>query len=253
MHDKDRWKATCAWGRKKPRCYFLGMGDYLDLASTSERLILGNPALHESTKKTLEQLYLDQVKGFCKDIEFMRGRLIGICGGNHYGMFPNGTTTDQKIAELMGCKYLGVSSLMRVTMRQVGTKHRWAQSVDIMIHHGRGTGRTVGGSINAVVKLADVAEADIYLMGDNHAKEIAHRDKLRLGHGGNSRIRLRHRKRVFARTGSYLKGYEEDCESYIVDGAMPPSELGSIKLELTPRRDMTGGDEFGSIDVHGSI
>lgn len=252
MHHAEKWAEYLAWAKSKPRAYFLGLGDYDDLASTSERLILNNPALHESTVRTLEELYLNNVLRFTKDIEFMRDRLIGLMGGNHFGVFPNGTTTDQKMCEILGCKYLGVNTFIRLSFHKTGdTGKRLA--LDIFAHHGRGGGRTIGASLNPVHAMNNIAEADIYLMGDNHQKEVAHKEKLRLTGSRTNGVVLTHRKQLYARTGSYLKGYEENTQSYIVDALLPPSDLGSIKIELTPKRIEKGDEDRMIIDIHASI
>jgi hypothetical protein len=152
MCDEGRWMEFLAWAKTKPRCYFLGMGDYDDLGSSSERLLLGNPNLHDSTVQTLENLYLKHTKRFVKEIEFMRGRIIGLLEGNHYGEFQNGTTTTQKMAEMMGCKYLGVSTFIRLSFKSK-TNHKTCMATDIWAHHGKGASRLVGGSLNRVEQM----------------------------------------------------------------------------------------------------
>ena len=252
MHHAEKWREYLDWAKTKPRAYFLGLGDYDDLASTSERLILGNPSLHDSTIKTLEELYLNNVIKFAQDIGFMKPRLIGLLGGNHFGSFSNGTTTDQKLCELLKCKYLGVNSFIRLSLQQKGTSGKKA-CVDIFAHHGRGGGRTIGASMNPVHAMSNVAEADIYLMGDNHQKEVAHKERLRLVTSKTTGVALTHRKQLYARTGSYLKGYEENTQSYIVDALLPPSDLGSVKIELTPKRIQKDDEDRIVVDIHASI
>ena len=247
----DRWHEMLEWGKTKKRCYFLGMGDYDDLGSTSERKLLNSPDLHDSTVKTLEDLYLKHVKRFAEEIKFMKGKLIGILNGNHFGMFQTGVNTDQKLAELMGCSYLGANSFIRLKFWCRTRKQRGYTTVDIWAHHGRGGGRTVGGSMNPVEQMAQSAEADIYLMGDNHQKSAIHKSRLRLNGAGP--LALSHRKILLCRTGSFLKGYEQNCASYVVDAGLPPTELGVVKIELTPRRDQKGGTDVTWIDIHASI
>jgi len=253
LHHAEKWDEYRQWAALKPRSYFLGMGDYDDLASTSERFILNNEILHDSTIQTLEGLYLNNTIRFARDIEFMKGRLIGLLGGNHFGRFSNNTTTDQKLAELMGCAYLGVCSFVRLSFVNIarGEGHTGSHCVDLFLHHGKGGGGTAGASMNPVMKMAETADADIYLMGDNHQKGVLHKEKLRLTSG--KQLNLSHRKQVFARTGSYLKGYEPNTISYIVDALLPPSDLGSIKIELTPRRSQKDGQDREYIDIHASI
>jgi len=249
--DKERWLETLAWGKKKPRCYWLGMGDYDDMASASERHILGDPRLHDSTAKTLEQLYLKHTTKFAKEIEFMRPHLLGLHEGNHFGVFKNNTTTTQKLAELMDCKYLGVSSLVR--LRFIRRGHTDNMNVDIWTHHGKGGGKTVGSSLAVVERMMLTAEADIYLQGHDHKKAVGARARLRFSRSGDDGIRFSHRKVILGRTGGFLKGYEEGVASYIVDGAYDPCDLGVIKIELTPKRDQSDNSDRSWIDLHGSI
>jgi hypothetical protein len=181
----------------------------------------------------------------------MRGKLIGLMEGNHYGEFQNGTTTTQKMAEMLGCKYLGVSTFIRLTFGS-STKHKTSSSIDIWAHHGKGASRLVGGSLNRVEQMLEAAECDIALMGHDHKKSIGTKTRFRLTQG-SGQVKLSHRKVLIGRTGSFLKGYEEGQPSYIVDAAMNPTDLGVIKIEMTPRRDRKDGEDRFWIDLHGSI
>ena len=89
MHDKTHWANFLKWAKDKERAYFLGMGDYFDLASTSERQIIHDGRLHESTINTFDELALGYVLKMAKELEFMTGRLIGLIEGNHYYTFQN--------------------------------------------------------------------------------------------------------------------------------------------------------------------
>lgn len=254
---EEKWLEFCAWAKEKApeRTYFLGMGDYDDLASASERKLLNGQDLHDSTVETLESLYNKHTQRFFKEIEFMKGRCIGILGGNHFAEFQSGITSDQKLADLLNCKYLGSSCFIRLSFipqRRGNATH----SVDIWAHHGMGAARLIGGSLNRVQQMGESAEADIYLMGHDHKKSVGITTRLRLvGAGGVTR--LSHRKVLQARTGSFLKGYVEGKKSYIVDRALNPTDLGVVKIELTPRRDRVHvnkkelATEF--IDIHASV
>ena len=253
----DKWMEFLEWASKKPNCYFLGMGDYDDLASTSERYLLQDRALHESTIQTIEDLYMKNTLRLAKELSFMKGKLVGLIEGNHYGEFQNGTTTTQKLAELLGCKYLGVSGFVRLAFeKKVGNKTINA-SIDLWAHHGLGASRLVGGSLNRVQQMLEAADSDLYLMGHDHKKSLGMTSRLYLTNGNGS-VKLRHRKVLFGRTGSFLNAYESGKVSYIVDSAMSPTDLGTLKIELTPKREneTVGGKNINDhiyIDVHGSI
>lgn len=233
----EKWLEYCQWARVKApdRTYFLGMGDYDDMASASERRLLNGKDLHDSTVETLEELYNKHTARFYKEVEFMKGRCIGIMGGNHFAEFQSGITSDQKLADSLGTKYLGSNCFVRLQF-QNQTKHNSHLSLDIWAHHGMGASRLIGGSLNRVQQMGEVAEADIYLMGHDHRKSVAFTTKLKLL-GGHGSVRLSHRKQLYVRTGSFLKGYVEGKKSYIVDKALNPTDLGVVKIELTPQRE----------------
>jgi hypothetical protein len=81
--------------------------------------------------------------------------------------------------------------------------------------------------------------------------------RLRLKSSGHD-LRLSHQKVLVARTGSFLKGYVPDKASYVADGAMNPTDLGVVKIELTPRRIREWEGEKQTldiieVDIHASI
>lgn len=245
----DKWHEFLDWAKKKERCIFLGMGDYVDLASTSERRLLHSKDLHESTLTTLDNIYKKHSDKFVKEIEFMRGKLIGLIEGNHYAELGNGTTTTQRMCDALNTKYLGVMSVVRLTFRHGNRRC----AVDIVAHHGRGAGRMLGSSLNGVQKMAETVHGNIYLQGDDHRKLVGMTTKLEIESNDSGGIDLRHVKQMFLRTGSFLKGHEDGKASYIVDANLNPTDLGVVKIELTPRRDRAkGGDRF-YIDIHASI
>lgn len=245
----EKWVEFLDWAKRKRNAYFLGMGDYDDLASASERMILMDRKLHESTRDTIEDLYRKLTDRLAKELSFMSGRLIGLIEGNHFGEFQNGTTTTQRLAEKLNCKYLGVSAFVRLQITTRGT--RQGVCVDVWAHHGMGAARLIGGSLNRVQQMLEAAEADLYLMGHDHKKSVGMVSRLELR--GSSDLRLHNAKKVFARTGSFLKGYEPGKKSYIVDKAMNPTDLGVVKIELTPKRERIGGADYEYIDMHASI
>src|ERR1035438_10483365 len=99
------------------------MGDYFDTYSTSERRILKDDKLHESTLDRFDTQLMSDTLHFKKEIEFMEGRLIGLIEGNHFGTFSStGITTTQKLAEMLDTKYLGVCSLIHL---QIIAGRKW--------------------------------------------------------------------------------------------------------------------------------
>ena len=208
---------------------FLGMGDYFDIASASERRLLHSADLHESTTDTLDELYKRQAEEFGNKICFMKGRIAGMIEGNHYSELKSGITTTQYLCEILGCKYLGVAGFVRIQLC-LGTMQI---SVDIFAHHGKGASRLIGGSLNRVQQLAEVAHADIYLMGHDHKRSAGVQSRMYL----DKLSTVKEQRQLFARTGSFLTAYRDGKVSYIADMALPASDLGAITIHMTPHRD----------------
>jgi len=208
------------------------MGDLDDMSSTSERCVLNSASLHESTLRTLDDMYRDNVDRFASEISFMKGKLIGLIEGNHYSELTSGITTTQLLCEKMGCKYLGVSAFIRLALKKANKSN---QCLDIWAHHGLGGGRTAGASINKLENMIKGASADIYLQGHDHKKQIAMQSRLRLNQGKGG-LNLENRKIVMARTGSFLRGYVDGESSYVADGAYSPTDLGTVMIKIVPMR-----------------
>lgn len=245
----EKWCEFLMWAKKKKNCFFLGMGDYDDMFSTSERKNLQG-MLHGSSQESINDIFLQRVNDFCYEISFMKGRIIGMLEGNHYGSMLSGITTTQQMCNLLSCKYLGVSSFVRVVV-YYGNK---SASIDMWIHHGKGAARLSGGSINTVQHMVDSADADIYLMGHDHKKSVALISRLSLTEGGGS-LALHNNKILLGRTGSFLVAYKPNSSSYVAAKALSPTDLGVIKIELTPKRERSRAlhkDNF-YLDVHASI
>jgi len=100
--------------------------------------------------------------------------------------------------------------------------------------------------------MAEIAEFDIGLMGHDHKKSVGMVDRLKLG-DGRATLHLSHRKVVLARTGSFLRGYVPGSVSYVADKMLNPTNLGVVKIEITPRRTTKDGIDTVELDIHASI
>jgi hypothetical protein len=245
---KDTWNKFLETSKKLKNPLFYGVGDYFDSYSTSERIIIGNPGIHESTRKNWETMAREKVEDFASEIGFMKGNLIGLMGGNHYISFADGTTSDQYLAHLLGTRYLGVSCLARMSF-QSRTNHGGGCCIDIFSHHGKGAGTTTTGRMNAVEKMTQICDADIYLMGHNHARGVLPLGE-RLGADINAQgMYLKARKMFIGRTGGFLRGYVENESSYITDSCMVPTSLGWIDFTLEPIRTREQGKDRITIKI----
>jgi len=251
MCNVKKWKRSLEKMKQLPNAYFLGMGDYDDLMSASERAAFTSPKFHESTRETLDDFAKSKTFALAKELDFMRGRLIGLVGGNHFYPFQNGTDSDQLLCDHLDCPYLGVSAMIRLqfSVKKGGGK---GMSVDMWAHHGKGASRLIGGSINRVEQMREALHADVYLMGHDHRRAAVPLSIMELTSGRNG-LHLKYRKQWLCRTGSFLNAYSDGEESYIVEACKGPVDLGYIVLTMTPTRDRTDGRDVCNMDIHALI
>mgnify|MGYP001031587778 CR=1 FL=1 len=162
--DRWRWFLQKAMRDDPEKTYYMGMGDYHDFASRSERKKIMNAMLHETTEESIEELMQKRNRAFCIEIAQMKGRLLGLVEGNHTWQFANGRTSTEDLCDRMGCEYLGTMTHLSLAFR-FGNK---TQYVDIVAHHGKAGGKTAGITINQVDDLRKVfPAADIYCVSDD--------------------------------------------------------------------------------------
>lgn len=255
MHSSSYWNRFLERARYaaiNENALFLGMGDYGDGASTSERIVLDAPGLHDTTKRTMNNVYKGVAQTIVNELAFMKGRIIGMLGGNHYFDFGNGDTTDTIVAAALNTKFLGVCAFIRLSIIIKGTGDKRRCHYDIFAHHGKGGGNLPGSTFNTLEKMSSSAIADLYLMGHDHKKGcIPSSPRLTLV-GYSKKVTVRQRVPWLGRTGSFLKAYEDGRVSYNVDAARSPAALGWIEFEITPVRIREDGDDFIELQVRGT-
>lgn len=236
-HADAVWQEDLEYFRGLPpkETYFLGMGDYLDSTSTTERECLGqiSKQMHETFKRDTQALQQAKIDKFADEISFMKGRLIGLLNGNHYFEFQSGINGDQKLADKLDCKYLGVCALIRLSFNA----HGRIFTLDIFAHHGMGASRLIGGSINRVAQMFEGVEADIAIMGHDHkrgAMPTTPRLFLNLDHKTGA-LKVKQRESWAIRSGSYLASFRAGESNYNVDACRMPSSLGHVEILISLR------------------
>jgi hypothetical protein len=242
---------------------YLDMGDPNGFSSTSERDILCNRKLHDSTRGAIDRFARRSTMEFIDKIKFMKGRLLGVMEGNHHWEF-SGTkpedkiTSDQLIAREMGAKFLGRMTYIRVRVSAAGGVHF---NFDIVAHHGNfakgsSSNKCAGTTLNKVDDLRRVFPvADIYLAGHDHKRGGIPESTLVVDSAsGNSKDRgglvLKQKRQWLCRTGSFLRAYVDGEQSYVSDAAMRPCELGVVRFEIGCKRDRTSGKDARYPDIH---
>lgn len=259
MHAHSTWKEFLDYAQAQKNAYFLGMGDYTDGVSTSERAILNASNLHSTTKISMGDMYKGVVRTLANELSFMRNRCIGLLGGNHYFDYNDGQNTDHLLASALQTRHLGVHSfiLVRLVVEQRKNGHGTPRHIPLWIqaHHGLGGGALAGSQYNPIQKMGHMfPRAHINLMGHSHGK----------GCNGGSVVLVPREIREFpfftideqpswqGRTGSFLKVYEDGKSSYNVDACRSPNALGWIEFEVTPKRVTTDGGDHLTLSIRGT-
>lgn len=222
--------------------YFLGMGDYIDFMSPSNRQRLSNAALYDTAIKTIDEKAASLVEDlYLKALAPSKGRWLGLLEGHHYQQYRDGTTSDQALAKMLDAPFLGSCAFVRLVLQFTKTR---VGTVTIWAHHGVGGGGSAGAPLNKLERLLGSWEADIYLMGHHHKKVAGPIDRIEAtwGQGKHAKATLVHRTKIIACTGSFLKGYavgEADGKvprgGYVEQKMLNPVALGGVLVKIRPR------------------
>lgn len=245
--DVERLKRHVEWGLRN-NCYFLGMGDYTDFLSPSNRTRLKQAALYDTAQNLIDEWHLKHLDELERLLHATRGRWIGLLEGHHFHEFTDGSTSDTRLAQFLDAPFLGTSTIVRLSFRDPANKrgvnaHLWA-------HHGEGSGAMMASPFNKLEKISAGIEADVYFMGHYHRSGVVLSDKLYVA--GTSKLRLRHRTRALVATGSFLRSYMQGSRSggrpsghYPEKGLMNPTALGNTMVTLEPKH----RDDYDYFDI----
>jgi len=239
--DVEGWRHFLDYCKKlmkeSPNVYFLGLGDYDDLGSESERRKLAHSELHETTYDSLDDYMDKRTRDFCKELEFMKGRIIGLIEGNHHYKFAAGDTSTMRMCKYLNAKYLGGISIIRLLFKYKGSTVGKNQSVDIYAHHTAGSksggGRKAGSSLNKLEDMADVWDVDICIAGHDHKMNVGFPVRMYL----DRQMNVKQRDILLVRTGSFQKGWVPGRQGYVPTFNGKPNFLGCPIIKLTPTRE----------------
>jgi len=223
--------------------HLLGMGDYLDAMSPSNRrrMVAANTENYESVRDLIDDAFnnkvLDLVRGPLKGTE---GKWLGMVEGDHGWTLEDGQPCDALIAAKLKAPFLGSSAI--VSLHQKGVD----RPLRIFVTHGRGSSVSATGKTLHIERLMNAFDVQIVLLGHSHLLYHFITDKIRTVETKTG-PRLFAERRLGAITGSFLKGYEEHTSSggwpagsYVEKAAMRPVPLGAILIHAEPYREEWG-------------
>jgi len=246
--DLDRLRKQVLWGVEHD-CYFIGVGDYFDVASPSNRRALFVASFYDSVRKMMDDKMYETLKKGLKIFRPSRDRWLGWVTGDHLWVFGNGSTTDTILAEELGGTYMGdgaAETILKFARPKYGAPEgsgsTWA-TCELWYHHGKGWGESVVAAINQLAKIAANFYADCYFCGHQHKKGVGYSPWLRYHLTAKGNIWYESQERPLVACGGYLKGYQQGsvgiegipAASYIEKRMLMPTALGGAVIFIRPR------------------
>lgn len=229
--------------------YFIGMGDYIDFLSPSNRQRLRSAALYDTAEDVIDDKAMElTLELFDTLLRPTVGRWLGLVEGHHFAQLKAGDTTDMRLCEMLKAPFLGTCGLIRLVFTRATSSR---VPVTLWVHHGHGNGQT---SYYPLARLeryaADQEGVDVFAIG--HTTKLGHLVKNRMGyrwdHGGAAYHRTVH----LIGTGGYSRAYIEGSKQgrvprggYAEQQMLGPAVIGSPTLIIRPTRTHAKG-----VDAH---
>jgi hypothetical protein len=219
-----------------PTPLFVGMGDYIDFASPSNRMRLEQSQLYDTAKKVIR----DATKGLVDDLYHRllkptKGKWAGLVEGHHHhqavvGRLKDGSEvyqdSDVYLSKLLDARYLEEFGIVKLMFPGGGT-------FTMVVIHGSGNSVFPWGPLNKLYRIAPNFHADLLLMG--HQTKIAKGGFDRVIFPDEGPDRLEHMNIKLVGTGGWTKGYVNGRRTYISQAALNPVTLGQPMIHLRPR------------------
>ena len=265
--DKERFLRLVEWIQRKEKdgdiCRIIGMGDYTDFMSTSERAAIigakGGMGLHDTSLDALDEFATTIANQFISAVYPIRHTFIGLTEGHHFMKFLSGRTkwddengkskklfgmtSTEYICMRLGCYYFGTVGYGKILLPH-------DQRVVIVAHHGGGGSRTIGSKVAQRQRFKEnFADADAVLMGHDHVKLAVPIQSFFFNPAAKDGVAVK--KCYLIATGSFLKGYEvgQAHGSYIEEKYYNAVDLGVTMLTIRVEKD----NKRWRTDIHASV
>lgn len=246
----DRLSGLIAWCVEREKegsiVRLLGMGDYFETFSPSERAALRHGksgyGLHETTQEKLDSMVQEQADEFYNIVKPMRKHFFGLLRGHHkhdffLGAKGRATTTDKYLCEKLDCEYFGSVVAVKALINGL--------PFVIFASHGYGNARTKGARLNKRLRMRDVyLDANWYVMGHDNEKMVDVDEPMFTNDEG-----VYYKKQYFSGSGSFQRSYQVGKAEggYVEDALYPPSSLGVVICKIQVVKNKEGKNR---LDYH---
>lgn len=228
---KDKLRRQINWCVERDNVYSILMGDMADFIVRQDskrfRVSSVDPELVAKGLDSLTDHQVEMVIDYFKKYA-ETGRILGAIRGNHEDSILQHHSTDvhMRICDGLGIKDLGYSAFIRLTLQKTdsGTKRNCV----IYAHHGYGSSRRSGSSVNRLEDTIMKYDCDIVLQSHDHQKLGKRFIRLHVSPSGIPKIR--HKPIIVARTGTFLRTAIEGDTTYSEKAGYPPTDIGVVKI-----------------------
>jgi hypothetical protein len=214
---------------------YIGLGDYIDAFSPSNRQRIRSAALYDTALDVIDEKAMDLVQEiYDLVLKYTKGKWVGLLSGHHFTELRNGDTTDMRLSEMLDAPFLGTCAYGRIVFQGMGEITLWA-------HHGCGGGMKASAPVTKLENLVPYWDADIFMVG--HMTKLATAPVNRVYASWRGDVpHLLHRKICLVGCGGFSKGFIERSRqgripagSYVEQRMLNPTTLGNPVIRIVPR------------------
>lgn len=249
--DLDRLARFVKWGMERG-AWFIGMGDFVDFLSPSNRERLRTAGLYDTATTVIDNAATQLEAELLAVLQPTKGRWLGLLQGHHYFEHDAGFTSDTRFARDLDAPFLGDCAIIRLTFRDTAGG---STMIKVWAHHGHGGGILPTAGLNRLYhQKVRYPQVRLFLMG--HCPQLGHTVTDGLDVTTKGAPLLIHQDTHYVLTGGFSRSYQQGSKfagraqgSYAEKAMMPPAVLGGSVITLTPEHYSRGGTSYRTVDV----
>ena len=228
---------------------FVGMGDYIDFASPSNRRALEESRLYDTAQKVIADATTDLVNDlFTRVLSKTKGKWLGLTQGHHHhaakiGELKDGTAlhedSDVYLAKLLGAPWLDEMGVIKLVWPNGGVFR-------VLAFHGTSSSVFPWGPLVKLFRLMPHFSVDLLLMGHQTKKAVGEVDRLTFPADVDE---IHHQTIKMVGTGGWMKGYIHGKRTYVSQAGLGPVALGQPIIHLRPTKQGRRWDAGMTVEV----
>ncbi len=247
--DLKRLARHLAWGMER-NALFIGLGDFIDFMSPSNRERYAGANLHDTARKSINWLATHLEEELMQVLAPTRGRWIGLLQGHHFFEHVD-ESSDTRFAAALDAKYLGDSVLGRIRFRD---EHGGTTAIKVFAHHGS-SATTANGAMTKL-KAQKAFYPDVRLFLGAHVPQLNHQQSTELDITDHDEPIITATDTHYVICGGFARSFKQGSTfsgrpqgGYAEKAMMGPATIGGAVIRLKPEINYTNGRKTRTVDV----